>query len=159
MAAGRLAATGWEGNITAKASLASDGTISAASALSFAKTASNLSIALERRGMAVYARIDHAAKAAAAGLELRPTQVFVFGFPEVETPILARCPALGLDLPRKISICQDEAGKTWLSYNDPLWLGRRYGAGADVQTLLRAMATAFNGIVLEAGGMASKPAP
>ncbi len=145
--------------MTAKASPASDGTISAASALPFAKTASNLAIALERRGMAVYARIDHAANAAAAGLGLRPTQVFVFGFPEVETPILARCPGMGLDLPRKILVWQDESGKTWLSYDDPLRLGWRYGVGADVQTLLQAMATAFKGIVLEAGGMASKTAP
>jgi hypothetical protein len=27
---------------------------------------------------------------------------------------------------------QDEAGKVWLSYEDPSWLARRYGLGAVV---------------------------
>jgi uncharacterized protein (DUF302 family) len=106
--------------------------------------------------MAIYARADHAANASAASLELRPTQLFIFGFPEAESPIIARCPALGLDLPRKIAVWEDEAGNAWISYNDPLWLGRRYSASADVRALLRAMATSLAGIALEGGGKAQR---
>jgi len=135
---------------------APDGIISLRSSLPFTKTVSNLCIALERRGMAIYARADHAANAGADGLELRPTQVFVFGFPEVEGPIIKHCPALALDLPRKIAVCEDAAGKVWISYNDPLWLARRYSASADALPLLRAMATSLTGIVLEAGGKAAR---
>jgi uncharacterized protein (DUF302 family) len=138
--------------MTGDSAQASDGVINLRSSLPFAKTVSNLCIALERRGMAIYARADHAANARAASLELRPTQLFVFGFPEVEGPVIQRCPVLGLDLPRKIAVWEDEAGNAWISYNDPLWLGRRYFAGADVLVLLRAMATSLAGIVLEAGG-------
>jgi uncharacterized protein (DUF302 family) len=145
--------------MTGNTGQASDGVISLRSSLSFANTVSNLCVALERRGMAIYARVDHAANAKAAGLELRPAQLFVFGFPEVESPIIARCPALGLDLPRKIAVWADEAGKPWISYNDPLWLGRRYSASADVLVLLRAMATSLAGIVLEAGGKAPRREP
>jgi uncharacterized protein (DUF302 family) len=134
----------------------SEGVISLRSSLPFAKTVSNLCIALERRGMAIYARIDHTANAGAAGLELRPTQLFVFGFPEVESPIIKRCPALGLELPRKIAVQEDEAGTAWINYNDPLWLGRRYSASADALVLLRAMATSLAGIALEAGGKAPR---
>ncbi len=129
------------------------GLISVLSTLPFAKTVANLLIALERRGMTVHARIDHAANAAAAGLRLRPTQLFIFNYPEVEGAILARCPPMGLDLPRRIGVWEDEAGKVWISYNDPAWLGQRYGVGPEVQTLLRAMANSFTGIALEAGGM------
>ena len=136
-----------------------DGIISLRSSLPFKETVSNLSIALERRGMAVYARADHAANASAAGLELRATQVFVFGFPEVESPIIQSCPALGLDLPRKIAVWEDEAGKTWISYNDPLWSGRHYSASAGVLLLLRAMATSLTGIALEAGGKSPRLDP
>jgi uncharacterized protein (DUF302 family) len=109
--------------------------------------------------MAVYARIDHAANANAAGLALGPAQLFVFGFPEVESPIIERCPALGLDLPRRIAVWGDEAGKAWISYNDPVWLGRRYSASADVLVLLRAMAISLAGIALEAGGKAPRIEP
>jgi uncharacterized protein (DUF302 family) len=136
---------------------ASNGVIGLRSSVSFANTVSNLCIALERRGMAIYARADHAANASAAGLELRPAQLFVFGVPEVESPIIARCPALGLDLPRKIAVWEDEAGNAWIGYNDPLWLGRRYSANADVLTHLRAVAISLSGIALEAGGHASQP--
>ncbi len=138
--------------MTANAAQAPDGIISLRSSVPFMKTVSNLRIALERRGMAIYASADHAANARAAGLELRPTQHFVFGFPEVESAIIERCPSLGLELPRKMAVWEDEAGKTWISYNDPLWLGRRYFASAEVLPLLRAMATSLSGIAIEAGG-------
>jgi uncharacterized protein (DUF302 family) len=143
--------------MTADTTPVTDGIISLRSSVPFAKTVSNLCIALERRGMAIYARADHAANAGAAGLELRPTQLFVFGFPEVESPILKLCPVLGLDLPRKIAVWEDEGGKAWISYTDPLWLGRRYEVSADVLPLLRAMATSLTGIALEAGGKAALP--
>ena len=133
-----------------------DGLISVRSSLPFAKTAACLAIALERRGMTMHARIDHAANAAAAGFQLRPTLVFIFNYPEVEGALLAQCPLMGLDLPRKIAVREDGERKVWISYNDPAWLGRRYNAGATVQSLLHAMSNSFAGIVLEAGG---KPAP
>ncbi len=135
-----------------------DGLVSVRSSLPFAKTAANLLIALERRGMSMHARIDHAANAAAAGFRLRPTLVFIFNYPEAEGPLLARCPLMGLDLPRKIVVREDEEGQVWISYNDPAWLGRRYEAGSKLQSLLHAMSNSFTGIVLEAGAK-SLPAP
>ncbi len=129
------------------------GLISVRSSLPFAKTVAALLIGLERRGMTIHARIDHAANAASAGLKLRPTQLFIFNYPEVEGAILARCPLMGVDLPRKIAVLEDEAGKVCISYNDPVWLGQRYGVGPEVKTLLHAMANSFTGIALEAGGM------
>ncbi len=144
--------------MTATASPA-QGLISVCSTLPFEKTAECLLIALKRRGMAIFARIDHAANASAAGLQLRPTQLFIFGYPEAEGPVLARCPALGLDLPRKVLVWEDETAKVWISHNDPVWLGRHYGADPEVLALLRPIATSFTGIALEAGGMAPHGSP
>jgi uncharacterized protein (DUF302 family) len=129
------------------------GLVSVRSTLSFEKTAECLLIAFKRRGMAIYACVDHAANARAAGLELRPSQLFIFGYPEAEGPVIARCPALGLELPRKMLVYEDRDGLVWIGYHDPVWLGQRHGVGADVLTLLRPMATSFKGIALEAGGM------
>jgi uncharacterized protein (DUF302 family) len=131
-----------------------EGIITLRSSLPFAKTAANLALALERRGITLDARVDHAANAALAGFQLRPSQVFVFSYPEVEGAFLAQIPLMSLDLPRKIAVREDKEGKVWLAYNDPAWLGRRYHASAQVQSLLHAMANSFNGIVLEAGGIA-----
>jgi uncharacterized protein (DUF302 family) len=40
---------------------------------------------------------------------------------------------IGIDLPLKVLVWQDEKGETWLAYNDPNWLAKRHGAtlGAD----------------------------
>ena len=75
--------------------------------------------------MTMHARIDHAANAVAR-LTAPAHAVFVFNYPEVEGALLARCPLMGLDLPRKIAVREDEDRKVWISYNDPAWLGRRY---------------------------------
>ena len=37
-------------------------------------------------------------------------------------------PTIGIDLPLKALISQDDAGKTWLAYNDPKWLAHRHDA-------------------------------
>ena len=77
------------------------GVISVRSPLSLAETIKNLLIAVERRGMIVFARIDHAKAAEETGLRLRPAELFVFGYPEAEAPLIAKVPLLGLDFPQR----------------------------------------------------------
>ena len=48
-----------------------------------------LAPAVTTRGMS--ARIDHAAAAAAIGMELRPTEVLIFGNPQAGTPLMQDC--------------------------------------------------------------------
>ena len=106
------------------------GVISVRSRLSLAETIKNLLIAIERRGMTVFARIDHAKAAGDTGPKLRPEQLFVFGYPEAEAPLIEIIPLFGLDFPQRVLLWEDEQSGVWLSYNDPVWIGRRHGAGA-----------------------------
>jgi uncharacterized protein (DUF302 family) len=99
-----------------------------------------LAAAVTEHGMTVLARIDHAAAAAAAGLALRPTEVLIFGNPRAGTPLMQAAQTIGIDLPLKALVWQDEAGKTWLTYNDPTWLAKRHGIDAGTGPILRAMA-------------------
>jgi uncharacterized protein (DUF302 family) len=64
-------------------------------------------------------RFDHASAAANVGPGLRPTEVLLFGNPKQGTPLMQAVQTIGIDLPLGALIWQDEAGKTWLSYNDP----------------------------------------
>jgi uncharacterized protein (DUF302 family) len=80
--------------------------------------------------MTVFARIDHAAGAAAVGLDLRPTELLIFGNARGGTPLMQAEQAIGIDLPLKGLVYEDAAGKTWLAYNDPRWLARRHGIKA-----------------------------
>ena len=77
--------------------------------------------------MTVFAHIDHAAGATAAGLALNPTDLLIFGNAKGGTPLMQAVQTIGIDLPLKILVWQDAAGQTWLSYNDPHWLAKRHG--------------------------------
>jgi uncharacterized protein (DUF302 family) len=85
---------------------------------------------IKAHGMGVFARINHAALAAEAGLMLRATEVILFGNPRGGTPLMQASQTIGLDLPLKALVWQDATGKTWLSYNGPAWLAKRHGVAA-----------------------------
>ncbi len=114
------------------------------------ETMDRLEAAVASRGMAVLARIDHAAAAAKAGMELRPTEVLIFGNPKAGTPLMQATQTTGIDLPLKALVWQDEAGKTWLAYNDPTWLAKRHGADAGMERVLGAMTEALAAVAKEA---------
>jgi len=102
------------------------------------------------RGMTVFAHIDHAAGAAAAGLSLRPTELLIFGNASVGTPLMESVQTLGIDLPLKALVWQDAQGAAWLSYNDPAFLARRHGLQAANNSAVSSMAAALHEIALKA---------
>jgi uncharacterized protein (DUF302 family) len=116
------------------------------------ETMDRLAAAVTDRGMTVLARIDHAAAAAKAGLELRPTEVLIFGNPKAGTPLMQVAQTVGIDLPLKALVWQDDNGKTWLAYNDPKWLARRHGVDPGAEQILGAMTAALAAVVEKATG-------
>ena len=91
------------------------------------ETMSRLETAVKAKGLTVFARIDHAEGASAAGLSLRPTEVLIFGNAKGGTPLMQAEQTIGIDLPLKALVWQDAVGETWLSLNDPAWLAARHG--------------------------------
>jgi uncharacterized protein (DUF302 family) len=130
-----------------------NGLVSVRSSLSMAETVKHLVVALERRGMVLFARIDHAKAASEVGLKLRPEELFVFGYPEAEAPLIAKYPLLGVDFPQRLLVREDEHGGVWISYASPVAIGRRLGVEADVSRL-EAIADSLAGIAAEAVGKA-----
>jgi uncharacterized protein (DUF302 family) len=94
--------------------------------------------------LTVFARIDHAAGAAEAGMSLRPTELLIFGNAKGGTPLMQATQTIGIDLPLKALVWQDASGNTWLSYNDPSWLAKRHGLGPEVEATVNGMATALD---------------
>jgi uncharacterized protein (DUF302 family) len=132
--------------------MAADGLITIQSRYGAKDTADRLDAAVKARGMAVFARIDHAAGATEAGLSLRPTELVVFGNARGGTPLMQSDHMIGIDLPLKALIWQDTADKVWLSYNDPNWLAKRHGLGSAVDPTVSAMADGLGAIAREATG-------
>jgi len=74
------------------------------------------------QGWMVFTRLDHAAAADKYGLKLLPRTVVVFGNPRLGTSNMVKAPTLGIDLPLKALVWQDDQGKVWLSYNSAPYL-------------------------------------
>ena len=109
-------------------------------------TMNRLEAAVQAKGMTVFARIDHAAGATAVGLSLRPTEVLIFGNAKGGTPLMNSVQTIGLDLPLKALVWQDASGDTWLSYNDPAWLAKRHGIGAETEPAVNNMTAVLNAL-------------
>ncbi len=127
-----------------------DGMIALSSSYGPRETMDRLATAVTKRGMAILARIDHAAAAASAGMELRPTEVLIFGNPKAGTPLMQAAQTMGIDLPLRALVWQDGEGKTWLAYNDPTWLARRHYADGGADRILGAMTDALAAVAQEA---------
>ncbi len=106
--------------------MANEGLFTIASTFTFQETLDRLKAGIASRGMTVFAVIDHAQGAAEAGLQLRPTTLLIFGNAKAGTPLMQANPIVGLDLPLRALVWEDGAGKTSISYNDPVWLAGRH---------------------------------
>lgn len=122
---------------------AGDGLIVKQSAFGVVKTLDRLGIALERKGITVFARINHASGAKSVGLALNPTSVIIFGTPKLGTPLMTSNPAIGLDLPLKAVAWEAADGTVMLAYTDPAWLAQRYGI-EDRAKVFKTMSGALN---------------
>ena len=109
-----------------------------------------LEAAVKAKGLYVFARVDHAASSTVSGLPLRPTDLLIFGAAKVGTPLMQSVQTIGMDLPWKALVWQDDLGDTWLSYNDPGWLAERHGLGSEVELTIKAAAGALKAIAAAA---------
>jgi uncharacterized protein (DUF302 family) len=105
---------------------ADDGFVSVKSAHDVKTTADRLEAALKEKGMTVFIRINHGENAAKLDMELRPTELLIFGNPKVGAPVMNCAQSAGIDLPQKALIWEDAQGETWLTYNDPEYLVKRH---------------------------------
>jgi uncharacterized protein (DUF302 family) len=127
-----------------------EGLVAVVSRYSAPETMQRLLAALAKRDLTVFARIDHAANAAAVGMPLRPTEVVLFGNPKGGTALMQDQQRVGIDLPLKALVWQDAEGKVWLSYNAPDWIAARAGLGAASAGAVTAMTKALAAIAGEA---------
>jgi uncharacterized protein (DUF302 family) len=100
----------------------------------FAATMTALVAGIERRGLTVFALVDHAGGAREAGLELNDEQVILFGNPRSGTPLMQDDPRIGIELPLRILVWQDDA-EVCIGYRDPRELSSTYDVRAHEATL------------------------
>lgn len=83
----------------------------------FATTLHRLIEVIERAGMRIFARIDHAAGAREIGEDMPPTVLVLYGHPKGGTPIMRRTPWAALDLPLRVLVYVGAEGSTHVVYH------------------------------------------
>src|SRR5581483_5345719 len=81
---------------------ADNGIVSIPSHHSVDETVATIQHLLEANGVKLFALVDHSGEAKAAGLQMRPTKLLVFGNPKGGTPLMVATPSIAIDLPLKI---------------------------------------------------------
>jgi uncharacterized protein (DUF302 family) len=127
------------------AAQAQDSLIVKQSAHSVGETLDRLASAAEEKGLKVFNRVDHAAGAQGAGLDLRPTQTLVIGNPNAGTPLMQSDQRLALSLPLRVAAWQDEDDTVWVGYWSPKVFAVQYGISDQAERLAN-MAAALDGL-------------
>jgi uncharacterized protein (DUF302 family) len=112
--------------VTSSAASAAEGLVSVKSPHSVKETMDRFEKTVKQKGMTVFARVDHAAGAKKVGKTLRPTQLLIFGNPQGGTPFMECAQTVGIDLPLKALVWEDQAGQVWLGYNAPAFIAARH---------------------------------
>lgn len=91
------------------------------------ETMNRLESEAHARGLTIFARVDHGFGAATAGLRLSPMQVLIVGSPRAGTPLIQANPLIGLDLPLRILVWENETNAVIISAINPEFIAERRG--------------------------------
>lgn len=106
------------------------------SSTDFTSTVERIVDALKEAGLILFARIDHAAGARDAGMEMPPATVLIYGHAKGGTPIMVAAPQAALDLPLRVLVRQCEDGRTTIVYHPVAPLLRRAGVDPEMAARL-----------------------
>ncbi|MFD1095040.1 DUF302 domain-containing protein [Salegentibacter chungangensis] len=124
------------------------GVVIRSSAKDYNTTYNNLRNAiLKKDGFQIMAEVNHQENAVAAEIGLRDSGLIIFGNPLGGTKLMQEDICIGLDLPMKILVWEDEDGIVKISYNRPEFLQKRYGL--EDHPVLDKMSKLFSGLVKE----------
>lgn len=105
---------------------AADGMINVESQFSVTITADRLERILNKKGMTIFNRIKHSESAAKINIQLRETELIIFGNPKAGSPLMKCQQSIAIDLPQKVLVWKDGNKKVWISYNDIGYLKKRH---------------------------------
>ncbi|MDP8269245.1 MAG: DUF302 domain-containing protein [Candidatus Tenebribacter davisii] len=116
---------------------AADGLVNVPSIFSVEKTADRIENILNEKGITIFNRIKHSEGAGKIGIELRDTELIIFGNPKLGSPLMKCQQSVAIDLPQKVLIWEDDNAKVWISYNDPGFLEKRHNITGCEEVILK----------------------
>lgn len=99
---------------------------------SFDETQARLRKAIETRGLKIFEEIDHSRAAKSVGLDLQNNRLILFGNPKAGTLLMQQNPEIGLELPMKALVYQQE-GEVRVRITNITALARQYGLNGSAE--------------------------
>lgn len=100
----------------------------------FTTTLNKLTTHIDKAGLTLFACIDHSGAAQAQGLSMPPTQVLIFGNPNMGTALMNAHPSVALDLPFRVLV-SEEAHQVSVRFHSPDALAIHGLSDADITPL------------------------
>jgi len=107
-----------------------------ASPAPFDATLERLTQAIEKAGLTIFARIDHAANARSVGMTMPPATVLIYGAAKGGTPIMLATPLAALDLPLRVLVRAREDGGASIAFHPVAAMLSRAGLSPDLAARL-----------------------
>jgi len=90
------------------------------------ETVSNIKHILRKKGLTVFATINHSGNAKMVGMKLNESVMVVFGNPKAGTKLMQQDMRVGLDLPLRILVYKDKDSQVKMAYRDATWLKNKH---------------------------------
>ena len=112
-------------------------------------TVQRFEAALAEKGIKLTALVNHTDAGKMVGMPIRETQLLIFGNPKLGSALMQSEQLIGLDLPLKALVWEDNRGDTWVSYYPPKVLAQRYGI-KDQDTVVKKMTAVLSELTAKA---------
>ena len=89
-------------------------------------TVYNLKELVSKKGLNIFAVINHSANAKMVDMKLNESKMIVFGNPKLGTALMQQDMSVGLDLPLRILVFRDSDGIVKMAYRDGSWLASKH---------------------------------
>lgn len=104
-----------------------DGIVTVKSKYSVSETVKRIKRDVAKKGITFFGVIDQAKLGNAAGNDVRPSRLVMFGNPALGTTFITANPTAGLDWPVRVLVYQTADGSVYAAYTDFDWIAKRHG--------------------------------
>lgn len=115
------------------------------------ETVARIESELKTLNIPVFAKFDHALNAKEVNMNLRPTQIIVFGAPSVGTKLMQENQSIAIELPLRIMVWEDANGSVWTAFPQMDQLAAKYNLQGN--PIIGKMQVLLQNLVTKAGSV------
>lgn len=131
-------ATLWSAAASAATAVGRDGIVKVRSHYSHEDTVARLKKDVEGKGIRFFDQVEQSKLAVAAGIDLKPSTLLIFGNPALGSLFVTANPLAGLDWPVRLLVFTDAKDQVWVAYTDFGYIARRHRIRTNLDAFTKA---------------------